>query len=426
MTRRTPLVAAAVLLFTLPLVSTAQTPTVDPRWSPYLGCWELGQESALDGVVDLFAIAARQARANDRRDDVLICVTPTERSGAVAQQTVLNGATVLDEVIAADGAEQVSEEANCRATRRAEWSSSGRQLFTRGTVSCVGQPDRQLAGMSFMMPGPAWEDVQMADVGGRRSVRVRRYGLSREQARANRAALSLASPAPLARWTIDEVTEAAQKTAAEVVQAALVEVGTKVPLNRERLIALDEAGVPGTVVDVMVALSFPEKFVIDRPSPSYGSYGGGAPWGWGGGPMVGTMDPWVTASQYGWLSLYSPFGYQYYGLYDPRYGPGWGWAALNRPAENGGAESEEGRVVNGAGYTRVRPRDPEPARVAGGGVDRSGGSSGRSGDSGSGGSGGSGGVTSGGYSSGGGASGGSSNGGGGRTAVPRPPGGEHR
>ena len=58
---------------------------------------------------------------------------------------------------------------------------------------------------------------------------------------------------------------------------------------------------------------------------------------------------------------------------------------------------------NGLGYTRVRPRDPEP-RVGGGVVDRSGSSGGRDGGSnGSGNSGGGGsGATSGGYTSGGG------------------------
>jgi len=413
MTRRT-LVAVAAVLVTLPLPARAQSADVDARWAPYLGCWQLAREVTPDNLPDFFAIAARQAATDERRDDVLICVTPSDRPAAVGQQTVLNGNTVLDEVIAADGTEQVSEDADCRATRRAEWSSTGRQLFTRGTVSCANQPDRRLAGLSLMMPGPTWVDVQMAEVNGRRSVRVRRYRLSREQVRVNRTALSPASPAPMSRWTIAEVKEASRQTAPEVVQAALIEVGAKLALSRERLVELDDAGVPGPVVDVMVALSFSEKFVIERSRSTAGGFGGV-----GGGPWTGLADPWMVASQYGWLSMYSPFGYQYYGYYDPIYGPGWGWVTVNPPTDSS-AQTVEGRVVNGEGYTRVRPRNPDPARLAGGLVDRSGGSS--TGSSGSGGSnGGSGGVTSGGYSSGGGASGAGSSGG--RTAVPRPPGG---
>ena len=406
------LVAGFVLT---PLVAAAQAPPADPRWAPYLGCWQLRMENTTDGIVDLIAAAARQAPENQRTDDVMICITPSDQPQAVAQQTVLNGETVLDEIVSTDGTERAAEEAGCRSTRRAEWSSTGRQLFTRGTIACTGQPDRRIAGLSMMLVGPTWVDVQMAEVNGRRSVRVRRYGLSREQLRADGRASRPAITAALARWSIDEVKEASRKTEPEVLQAALVEAGHKFPLSSARLAELTRAGVPGSVVDVMVALSFPEKFVIDRPTYAGGGYGGYG--GYGGG----WVDPWAVASQYGWLSMYAPFGYQYYGMYDPRYGPGYGWVPITvNPAE---PDDPGGRVVNGAGYTRVRPREPVPLpATAGGVVDRSGGSSGRS--SGGSDSGGSGGVSSGGYSSGGG-SGGSSGAGssGGRTAVPRPPGG---
>ncbi|MDH4065701.1 MAG: hypothetical protein OEW19_14990, partial [Acidobacteriota bacterium] len=60
-------------------------------------------------------------------------------------------------------------------------------------------------GLSMMVPGPTWVDVQMVDVNGQRSVRVRRYGLSREQARAGgRAATSMASPR---RWRAGRSTK---------------------------------------------------------------------------------------------------------------------------------------------------------------------------------------------------------------------------
>ena len=46
-------------------------------------------------------------------------------------------------------------------------------------------------------------------------------------------------------------------------------------------------------------------------------------------------------------------------MYDPRFGPGWGWVVVN-PAQGGGSATPEveGRVVKDQGYTRVRPRAP--------------------------------------------------------------------
>jgi hypothetical protein len=247
----------ALGLTLVPAWTLAQSPAVDPRWAPYLGCWQLQRETTGDAVADLMATLTRQARPDQRREDVMICVTPAPEANAVSQQTVLNGESVLDEVVSADGTERTGTDASCRSTRRAEWSASGRQLFSRGTVSCEGQPTRAITGLSLVMPGPTWVDVQMVDVQGRQSVRVRRYGLSREQRRLAERSLPAGSPAAMSRWTLDEVKYASTHIAPEVLQAALVEVGAKLPLNARRLIELDDAGVPGPVVDVMVALSFP-------------------------------------------------------------------------------------------------------------------------------------------------------------------------
>ena len=115
-------------------------------------------------------------------------------------------------MVTADDSEQRSEEANCTSTRQARWSASGRQLFSRGTVRCTGQPDRQIAGLSMVVAGPTWLDVQMVEVRGQRSVRVRRYVRAPEQRQADRAARRTA-PALMERWTLDEVKHAAGQTA---------------------------------------------------------------------------------------------------------------------------------------------------------------------------------------------------------------------
>jgi hypothetical protein len=390
----------AVGIAALPQPSVAQTDwPVDPRWSAWLGCWDLRTENVSDGTVDLAAVASRIAPDNVRSGPVRVCVTPTESPDTVRQQTIVNDETIFEELIAADAANRPISEEKCRGTRAAEWSSNGRQIFTRGVLSCEGQPDRRVSGLMMLVPGPTWVDVQLVDVEGRRSVRVRRYGLSRDQVRAGGLTASPEATPPLVdRLAIEEVIEAARKVEPEVVQAAMVEVGTKFPLNKDRLIDLDKAGVPGTVVDVMVALSFPDRFLIERAS-SGGSGGGG---GW--------IDPWAVASPFAMYSMYAPFAYQYLGYYDPIYGPGYGWVVVNPPQPD-----TPSRAVNGLGYTRILPREVEPVRTNDGGVvDRSG-----RGDSGGGSSGG-GNVTSGGYSGGGG--GGASGGGSGRTAQPRPPG----
>jgi uncharacterized membrane protein YgcG len=133
----------------------------------------------------------------------------------------------------------------------------------------------------------------------------------------------------------------------------------------------------------------------------------------------------------GWYNSAFGMGYAYpfynygryggYGYYDGYYP----WVSVGPTVGPTGSvpsgPQPEGRVINGRGYTQIRPREAEPTINAGRGYTS--GSGGTSSGSSSGG--GSSGVSSGGYSSGSsGSSGGSSSGGGGggRTAVSRPPG----
>jgi hypothetical protein len=202
--------------------------------------------------------------------------------------------------------------------------------------------------------------------------------------------------------SIEDVKEAVNKVAPEALQAAIYELKGGFDLTGERLIELDRAGVPDQIIDLMVAQSFPKRFVVERNTS------GGGGWGSSG---FDSMWPYYS-DPFFYTSYYAPFGYRYWGSYDPYYFQGPGFVVVNPPTEI--QPSGQGRVIDGRGYTRVRMNQP----AASGGSDGWGGASSSSGTGGSGGSTG-GGVTSSGYSSGGGQS---SGGDGARTAVPRPPG----
>jgi hypothetical protein len=186
--------------------------------------------------------------------------------------------------------------------------------------------------------------------------------------------------------------------------------------------------VPSSVIDLIVALSYPDRFVIERNAPidraqaviiddpfNLGWAFGYPVWSDVGGfysPLYGSYSPYY----------YSPFAYPYLQGYDPRFGGGFGYTEIG--GGGGFAVSDRpsgtGRVVNGQGYTRVRSREAE---LASGSSTSSGSSSSSSSSSGSssgssssssGGSSGGGSVSTSGFSS-----GGSGGGDGGRTAEPR-------
>ena len=114
---------------------------------------------------------------------------------------------------------------------------------------------------------------------------------------------------------------------------------------------------PDPVLDVMVAMTFPEKFVIERPTYTASYGGGGGAWGGGG------LDPWSMASEYGVVvglrALRIPVLRLLRSALRPRLWLGRRWL---RPSAAASVEPDaNGRVINGAGYTRVRPREAEPS-----------------------------------------------------------------
>jgi hypothetical protein len=310
---------------------SADAQTVDARWTPFIGCWELNDGGAST------------------------CVAPAAPAAATLS-TRVEGKQVLEQTIIPDGAAHSVTEEACTGSQRAEWSRDGRKLFTRADLTCANQPLRTVTGFALMTGENSWIDVQAVDIGGGTSVRVRRY--RRAQGERPRLDASIA-PYGGARLTIDDVKEAHAKVAPAVLEAVVAETGARFALNARELVGLDEAGVPGNVIDLMVANSFPEKFQVERRAaasidaypPTYGSGWWSGYWGLGYPYFYSYPGYYVDYRDY-----YSPYGYSYGYPGSYYYYPG--------PGAGGDEESPDGggRVVNGVGYTRVRTRDAATTR----------------------------------------------------------------
>ena len=411
-----------ILTFALVVMATsafAQTPSPNDRWSPWMGCWQIAEESVED--VERLLASAGAGAPQTERSGARVCVTPSTDGGAT-MTTLVNGKPVQTETIIADAKSRPLTDATCRGTQQAEWSALGPRIYGRTEVSCGGQPQRTVSGFSAVVSGPTWIDIQMIESEGRRSMRVRRYRRALDQQGASPTG-ALATMPLGGKLSLAEIKEASTKVAPEMVQAAVIELGSGgYDLNAKRLIELDEAGVHDSVIDLMVAMSFPQKFVVERARPAIGPGGDYFPFGPGfGGNGWDLSDSYYTWGYFAhplyYSSYYSPFGYSRWGYYDPYYygNPG---VVIIDPI--GGAPGTPqpmgtGRVVDGQGYTRIRPNAPAiPSRANGNGSGWSGASAGASGSDSGASSGGS--VSTGGYSGGGGS--------GERVAVPRPPGGD--
>jgi hypothetical protein len=378
---------------------------VDPRWTPWLGCWTVSVDTTRGGDAVFADQQAPQAR---------VCVTA--RGNAASLVTELADKPPLAQSIVADGSQQPLSEGGCRGSQKVQWSSDGARLYSRAELTCAAGARRTVSGISLLAPDGTWIDAQSVDLGGHSSVRVRRF---RPEQLAGRAARFVPE-----RLTIENVIDASPHVAAPALEAALVESRATFGLNARRLLQMDAAGVPSTVIDVMVALTYPQAFSV-RPTSRADSL---TPFPFGMDPSDPDY-PWWYGNLYGpgvyfdSAYLFSPFGYEYLPYYPPYFGGG---GIIVGGGGGGGSRPTPGaRVVDGLGYTRTVPRNAETAsngetvgsaRGSSGsratassqGFSRGGSDSSSSGSSSSGGS-----------SGGGSGDSGGAGGGGGRTAVPR-------
>ena len=361
------------------------------------------------------------------------CASSPSQGGAQLQ-TMVGGQPVLTQTIVADGADHRVDDGGCTGTQRAQWSADGLRLFTRAQVTCDAQPPRAVTGLALIAPDGDWVDVQAVTINGTDSVRVRRFRPPVERARKG-------VPAAAVRLQIEHVKEASKLVSPRAVEAALLETSARFPLSSRVLVDLDKSGVDDRVIDLMVALSYPRSFAV-RPSGPDDRLTPFPPLFPGADFVDASYDyPYFYGPYYSnyYYSPYffSPFGYSYLRYYPGIYAP----VAVIVPGDGGGGgfgsdhnrPPENGRAINGLGYTRVDRRGADTASPAGsdggGGASvRSGGSRGTvsprgytGGEASSGASssssGGGGSSSSGSSGSSGGSSGGSD--GGGRTAVPK-------
>ena len=328
-------------------------------WLPWLGCWHLVEETG--------ARAERPGDTDRFADRVVVCLTPSAAdTGGVEVTTTADGEPVLVETLLADGVQHPVEETACTGWRQGTWSRDRARLFSRAELACDGDQTRRVSGVGLMTSSTTWLDIQLVSSGARGEVTVRRYRRASESTTVDAGATRLpadvldrartaARLASTAQIGVDDVMEAGAVVDPTVVEAMLVETRASFALDRRTLIRLDDSRVPARVIDLMVALSFPDEFVVNRPAArTTASFGGG-------GGFVDAFSPYTNDRWYPYYA--SPFGY-YYGWspYSSLYylGPAASYAIVPDALDGG----SPGRAYRGRGYSQIGAREPTTDRRA--------------------------------------------------------------
>lgn len=322
----------ALALIALPL----QAQERDARWLPFVGCWEaVGAEAEIG----------------------LLCFTQAD--GGVDLTNYVNGEPVSTEFLAADGRQRPVTAEGCDGWESVEFSEDGRRAFTRTEFTCAEGDTRTGTGvMAFTAPN-FWVDVRALEITGEEVSWVQEYrlvGVDRlaeegleDPAAGLAAAVRPARMAASAPIDLDDVLEASGRMDDRAVETWVVAHGDEFDLDADELIRMADAGVSDRVIDAVVAVSHPDRFVVEagaqaervegqRGPEHYRGYMGFNPWA---GPAYG----WGYGYDYGFFP-YSRFGYSPWG-YSP-----WGYSPY-RPTTviiNRRPSTSGGRVYRDRGY----------------------------------------------------------------------------
>lgn len=307
----------------------ALSATQESSWLAWIGCW--------DGSAEV---------GSEEAATFTVCFRPLTTGGGVEIRTYTDGDLVSTEQMIADGAPRAVEEGGCAGERTATWSRDGARVFLTSELSCGEGITRETKGLLSILPGgEAWVEVQSVRAGdGAPLVGIRTFVPASEDALSAgpildptagiEIAVSTARSQAAGELTPDALVEIVEHAGPDVTNAFLIERGEPFGLDRASLVALAARGVPGEVVDVMVAVSYPERFQVAageevaEVSPETGTGGAAAtpstwprrrwfrgysPWGLGYDPY---WDPYLSSSYWRRYGAYGYGGYGYgYGPY---------------------------------------------------------------------------------------------------------------
>ncbi|MBK8247706.1 MAG: hypothetical protein IPK85_09965 [Gemmatimonadetes bacterium] len=351
---------AAAVLVGAPFASHAQV-TSTSAWDAWIGCWDL------------------IPRATSAESPSRVCVIPTASSHAVEVLSVVGDSVLSRQRLDATGQPRGVTRDNCKGTETI--SATGMRVYLRTSLTCgtVGRLTNSVMAMSY---GGEWIDVQGVAIGSNVGVRAARYRetpattqIPTEVAtvlRGRPRGMHAARIAASGTLRPSDVVEASRHLEVGVMQTWLAERGQGFLLDARQLVALEESGVSPSVIDIMVALSYPEVFALDRTR-----LGEAPPDLRGDDRVVFGGD--MIDDYYG-----GGYGYDPYGI---GYGRGYGWYPGRQPvvvvrAPSGEVNDEEhGKVVKGRGYVSGRGSSDRSAESGGSSSSGRAGSSGSSGGS---------------------------------------------
>jgi len=306
-------------------------------------------------------------REKERSEKVTIEIraTPDGKSLEISRKSAQQ--PDITEVLTLDGSKKQVDSKNCSGWQSARLIQEAGAIATSSEIACKESGSFATSDLKMILAADQMVDILAIKAGEQTRLAVRRMVFERDlvsQESRPSLATTAARTALSAPWNLETIIKLSGTVDSSVLEAALIEKHTYLKLTSKSLKQMKEASVPKSIIDLLVALSLPDKFQIRKNGQvelkplalvSSGQMSTSYPFDYGFWPGS-------------FFNCYSPYGYYGFGYYDwllpgacySYYSPLWWDYPIyfpGNPAPPGGGTGSVSRVSANRGYVQIDPID---------------------------------------------------------------------
>ncbi len=344
------LLAFLVLLF--PGATIAQTSSevrANSSLAPWIGEWTIIEDRSADRTIETNLSAIVEIRQT------------ADGKGLEIVRKMPQGPDVK-EVLVPDGTRRPVDAKNCSGWQIARLIPEAGAIISSSEMSCKDSGSFTTSNLKMILANDQMVDILGIKTSGQTRIATRRLRFeqettSAEEPRSHVAAMAARATAA-APWNLNIIARLSAIADTPVLEAALLERNDRLNVTAKSLRQMEADKIPKEIIDLLVALAFPDKFDIQKNGRiALRPWSGSSSAGYSNYAYVPSVG-YYPGAFYNCFSPYGYGGYGYLGLLSPGscwsyYSPFW-WDYPVYFIRSGGVENNA-RLSAHRGYVQIEP-----------------------------------------------------------------------
>jgi hypothetical protein len=249
------LLVALLLLF--PGFSQSQTNTADAKSSlkPWVGVWAFTEDSSSKVL-------------SDSNQKTTVEILPTSDGKGLDITRKVATQPDVKEWLFPDGTRHSVDASNCTGWQTSRLIAEAGMIISSSEMNCKEAGAFSTSNIKMIVAADKMVDILSLKAGGETRLATRRLVLERELVPAGGSELAYVNTveriAAASPWNKDMVVQLSKTIEIQLFEAALMEKNVKLDLNAGALKDLKKANMPNELIDLLVALAYPDKFHIEK------------------------------------------------------------------------------------------------------------------------------------------------------------------